>query len=224
MCIYVKGIIKVINDNINLFEFISSEIDINYYDLFEIYPNKFCSDDKKCSHYYILILIKYILSFKKRNEYINMCDDCIHSKNTLTYNTNNLYTNYINTKSTEKSNYYENEIIFILYQKKLNKDIINNILSYSQNYCHSRDYIMSHMSKLSNYSIYKILLGNKIFDKYFRIDKICEFNSNCANCEYIMNLVEIFEYLLEYYNIYYTKCGSYHDKICGFNKYIKYIH
>jgi len=210
MCIYIEKIKNIIDKNIYLIEYISHIVDINYCDIYNIYETEKCNGKEKCSCFYIYNIIKYLFSFKEHINHIticcNGCDICIINPNIITYNTSNTYIDKLFTKSYDKIDYNTNEIMFILYQKNLPKDVINNVFSYCEFECPDYTEILYRVEHLSRYNMYEFMFKFNKFDNYFQLDNVCDFTSNCKKCETILSVLKIFEYLIEVDNCIYTQC------------------
>lgn len=178
---------------------------------------------------YFYQLFKYLckLKNKKFKIYIKCnndnCKKCFGKKNKLKYYKNIPNIEYIINNSYDKQlNRYINKVNLILFQKNIPVDIIKYINSYIDNNCIYKSKIIKLLKNITHYNIfYNIFIRNKKINKYFRIDKFCEFDNNCIMCNIVYHMLMNITHQVDHYSKFlscrkseYLKNASYYGFTC----------
>jgi len=225
MCDYnLKSVLLLENYNIFINSLIQkyTNVDDNFVEILDNVNIKLqCNNSGGCKNLYKVLKSLYNLLQKKYDVFIkcdeDVCTNCENTKHKLKYIKNNINTTnfirFINVKYINKYNEYEilsNDIINHLQNNNLPLDVINNeILTNIDFKCEYKQRLLYLLKDTFKYSFnMNLLLKNKLFRKYFRLDKICQFTNTCQNCKLLFNLIDNILDIIQYKKIKYKTCSN----------------
>lgn len=229
---FTQKILEILVYNTNTLDMTTSDIIIDDYFLENMKSKLQYNKNENNRYFYKLLTYLCKLKSKNFNIYIKCdttnCKKCISKKNKLRYNANIPNIPYIINKNYKKQqNDNKNEINSILSQIHIPSDIIKNIDTYTDDNCIYKTRITKILNNVIHYNIfYNIFIRNNKLHKYFRLDKFCEFNSDCVMCKIIFYiLMEAIYQVNHYSNFISCKKSPYLNNIpiYGFTCYEYYI-